>query len=293
MRKLYLTLNRSFLIILLFVAGACVPKAGGKSSGKTSEADAFAITTILVGPGSIAIQPISGAYYSKYDPVVFNGSCAGNVHQVTVQETPQAGVMVSQTVPCSNGTFSWSKSLPVENAYAIVLTPQDSTGTPISSLTPISKNYTYDITNPIAPQFATPTVTNHYTITNGNASITITGQVLNDVVTLVGPYSIILPLMSDPDGIHKDFAFNATVPASTSVNFTFTASDAATNSSSSTLTIDSVLNLSIPVAAQELGGSHATSGSLMIESTAGFMSTVIVNSNVKQAIGSAGIMGNL
>lgn len=293
MKDFWTHMRRLPLIAVLLSVGACVPTKNASISGKVAaESDSMSISTVRVGPGATYNAEIyQGNYYSKYDPVVVNGTCKGGVSKVKVDDTPQAGATTTQTVNCSNGVFSWSKSLNTQTVYALVFTPQDSGGTSLSS--PISKNYTYDTSNPAAPVFLTPSVTNDYTITNGATSTTITGQVLNEVVKLIGPSSVNIPLYADSDGIHKNFAYNANVPLSTTVNFTFTGYDAAGNSAAETMVIHSVLNLSIPVAAQELGGSHTTPGYLIIESTVGFMSETSVNDNVKHVTGSAGMMGNL
>jgi hypothetical protein len=288
--------NRLHLLAVMLIVSACVPKKNSVGSGgsESSETDSLAITTVRIGPGSAFFAEIyNGDYYSAHASVVISGTCKGNVKKILVEDTPQAGATTSQTVTCSNGSFNWSKTYGTQTAYSWVLTPQDTNNTTLSSIAPISKNYTYDGTNPTAPTFVTPSMTNNYTITNGVTNITIAGQVLNEVVKMVGPYSINLPLMVDGDGIHKNFMYSATVPLSSSVNFAFTGSDAAGNSATSTMTIDSVLNLSIPVAAQEIGGSHVATGNIRIESTVGFMSEVIINNNVKQVTGSAGILGNL
>ena len=203
------------LIAILLSTGACVPqKSSSSSSSKGTTADSLALTTVRVGAGAAYnAETYSGNYYSKYDPVVVNGTCKGNVQKIQVTDTPTAGATTSQTVACSNGTFSWTKSLTTETTYALVITPQDSSGVTISGVSPISKNYTYDITNPLAPTYTSPSVTNNFTITNGVTSVTIAGQVLNEVVKMIGPYSLNIPLIPDPDGIHKNFAFNAPVQA--------------------------------------------------------------------------------
>ena len=277
---------------------ACVPSKNASSSSsndsKSTDSNTFTINTVRVGSGSSTYAAIvSENYYSKFDPVTFAGTCKGDVQKIKVEDTPQSGSTTSQVVNCSNNTFTWSKSLNTENTYSIVFTPLNSSSAIISSINPITKSYTYDVTDPTAPTFVSPTLTNSYTITNGVTSITIIGQVLNEVVKIVGPNSVIIPLIANPDGIHKNFTYNAAVTVGTTGIFTFIGSDAATNSSSSTITIDSVLNLSIPVAAQELGGAHSTPTGLKIESTIGFMSEVVIDSNVKHVTGSAGIMGNL
>jgi hypothetical protein len=286
------------LIASLLFLSACVPNksssASSSNGSKSTNSNTFTINTVRVGSGSSTYAAIvSGNYYSKFDPVTFAGTCKGDVQKIKVEDTPLSGSTTSQVVNCSNNTFTWSKSLNTENSYSIVFTPMDSSSATISSIDPITKSYTYDVTDPDSPTFVSPTITNNYTITDGTPSITIVGQVLNEVVKIVGPNSSIIPLIPNPDGIHKNFTYIASVAVGTTANFTFVGSDAATNSSSSTITIDSVLTLSVPVAAQELGGSYSTPTGLKIQSTVGFMSEVVVDSNVKHVTGSSGIIGNL
>lgn len=292
------------LTTLLLSLMACIPSrspSGTGSSGSGSSSifdrpDNLAVGIVRVGASAaINAEIYNGQYFSKYDPVTMYGTCSGNVKKILVEDTPQGGSTTSQTLNCSNETFIWNKSLPAEKTYTIVFTPQDSNGSTIGSVATQTRTYTYDITNPTAPAFISPTTGTSYTITNGVTSVTIIGMVLNETIKLIGPNSVNINLVDNPDGIHKNFTYNTSVAVGTSSSFQFTAYDAATNSASRTITIDSVLNLSMPVAAQEIGGSHATPTGMRIESSVGFMSEVVLdtNSNVKKAIGSAGIMGNL
>ena len=282
------------IALIVLVVTACVPVKLGGSGNKAAVPNAFAITTVVVGPGpTVAIQPIAGNYYSKYAPMTINGSCAGAVSKISVQITPQGGSATTSTVNCSVGIFQWPQNLTVENLYAIVLTPQDSSGAAIAGLNPISTNFTFDITAPIAPSFVSPTITHNYTITNGTTAVTIAGQVPLDVAKLVGPFSINIPLTPDPDNIHQDFFYNATVPVSSTADFTFTAFDLATNSSSSTMSVVSQLNLSIPITANPVGGSHVLNHNVTIDSTVNAISGVVVDHTVTNSVGPAGIIGNM
>jgi len=278
------------IALTVLLATACVPvKLGSGGNSKTNAPNAFAIKTLVVGSPPVAIQAVGGNYYSKFAPMTINGTCSGAVSQISIQVTPGT----SSTVPCSGGTFLAPQNLTVENTYAIVLTPQDSGGSAVSGLTPISTNYRYDTTAPVAPAFVSPTFSHNYTITDGSTSVTIAGQVNADVSKLIGPFSINIPLVPDVDGIHQDFVYNATVPVSTTSDFTFTAFDLATNSSSSTMSIVSQLNLSIPITANPSGGSHVVNSNVTIDSSVSAISGVTVDQNVTNAVGHAGILGNM
>ena len=281
---------------LLLSMSACVPQKSTSpaSSGKSSSEDLLTISSVQVGssPTHAAIT-YAGNYYSNYSGlVVMSGTCASTVISIKVSDTPQGGSASTQIVNCIHGVFSWSKSITTETVDTLVFTPLYANGIPILGASPLTKSYTYDTTPPSTATFLTPSTSNSYTILTGATAIAITGQVLNEVIKLTGPFSIEISLTPDPDGIHKNFIYNATVTTS-HVDFTFTGFDIAGNSSNSTMSIYSMLAIDIPVAAQELGGSHVVSDNVQIESTAGFMSEVTINNNVKHVTGSTGIIGNL
>lgn len=284
--------------VFALTVGACVPQKSSSSSSSKDDsaataADAIAINGMRVGPSAVAAETDSlGNYFSRFTPLTANGSCKGNVGQVKIEYTPTAGVTTAETVTCSGSSFSWTKSLTTETLYTLVFTALDGSGTAISSVAPLNRTYTYDITLPGAPQFVSPTTGNTYTITDGTQNITIAGQVLKEVTKLVGPYSTILPTMLDADNIHRNFIYSAVVPVGVTSNFEFTAYDAAGNERVSNLAITSTLELSIPVAKLEIGGS-TVKPNMTIESTIGVMSEVVLDQNVVHSSGSAGIIGSI
>lgn len=276
-------------------ASSCVPKKGGGEGGvgrsTTDQTPLFTVFSMKVGGSNIPPTDSSGTYFSKYDPLSIAGACRGGVASVQVAVTPLSQSTVTETVPCTSTLYSWSKSLTTETSYVIVLTPLDENSQQIPELSPVTKNYVYDVTDPAPPAFLTPTTGTSYSVNNGQTSFTITGQVLNEVSELNGPGMTNIPLVSNADGIHKDFSYPLTVPVGSTVNATFNAYDGARNTSSSSMSIQSVLNLAVPMAAAESGGIGVTGG-LLIHSSVGPANGISLNSSLKFITGAAGIVGN-
>jgi hypothetical protein len=284
-----------FALAAIVLFCGCFPKKkpSSSSTGKNDElTNSLGISMVKVGSSFSNFAEINnGNYYSKYSDVKFFGTCNGNVAQIKVGYTPFGGSVTEETVACSSSAFSWAKNLTSETNYSVVFTPLDTTSATVSDVPVITKSYTYDTTAPAIPTFISPTTDTSFNITDGSTSVTIIGQVLNEVVKLIGPSSVQIPLIADADLVHKNYVYNVSVPAGSNVSVSFTAYDLATNTSTVTMNISSAAGLNIPIASQEIGGSRVNSG-LRIDSSVGFMSDVIINNNVKHITGSAAIMGN-
>jgi hypothetical protein len=286
-------------ITLMLASSACLPKRGGgggdspSSTSSTGSSNLFSTTSVRTGSSGTSpnTDPI-GNYYS-HDPLyTITGACRGSVGKVLIEITPQSQSTVQEYTDCTNETFTWSKTFASENFYAVKLTALDSHSQAISSLSSINKTLVYDITSPTAPTFLTPTTTTSYTITDGSSQVTVTGQVLNEVNYLVTGGSERITLTPNPDHLHQDFSYTVSVPQSSTVNTTFTALDYAGNSASSSMSIQSVINIVVPVAANELGGSQVLDG-VFIQSTVGLFQGAVVSDHTQLSTGSTGIVGDM
>ncbi|MBS1960098.1 MAG: hypothetical protein JST80_11540 [Bdellovibrionales bacterium] len=282
-------------IVLQFTA-ACVPKKNSSGSDSstgsstTNNSPLFSLNSFKVG-GNSPMSDASGVYYSKYDPVTITGACRGGVSEVYVELTPQSSSTTAETVNCSGNVYTWTKSFSTQTSYTITLTPRDGGGTPVNGLAPITKHYVYDTTAPAAPTFLTPTTSTTYSVSDGTTNFTITGQVLTDVTTLLGPGNTLLTLTANADAIHQDFSYAATVPVGSSIVFDFIAVDQSGNVSASAMTITNLMSTMVPMAYRTSGGSIDVGG-LTIQSSVGFTNGIMQNSNVELITGAAGIVGS-
>jgi len=296
-RDLVLIVSATTLAVSLSVGlSACFPKHsdgsfGHSDSAKTPSSNLFSVTHIQTG--SPAVSPNTdpqGWYYSRDPHYTVSGVCR-SVQKVRIKITPAIQSPTQETVNCTNDAFTWTQAFTGEDTYAIQFIALDSSGTPIGSIAPIHKTLVYDITPPSAPIFSSPTTSTQYTINDGRTQITITGQV-GDADLVRGPSGQTVALTENPDHVHQDFSTSVAVPHGSTLLETFTASDYAGNTASTTLSLDSTVALSVPIAANELGGSAVFNG-VFVQSSIGWNSAAVVNDHVQWTSGSAGMIGDL
>ena len=285
-------------LVLVCCLTACTQGGNASSNSNTvrssASSNALTLTAFKIGPtGSSYAELYSGIYYSKLNQILVTGKCSGNVKKIQMNIAANNGINSSDNANCSNGTFTWNKTFALEMSHLIEFVPQDQDGKKISDLSSLIKTVVFDKTPPEAPTFTLPTSSEQYTITDATSRLLIKGQVTKEIKKMVGPNSLNLALAPDQDGIHLNFMYYANITIGGTIPFTFTAMDGAGNASIKTMTINSLIDVSVPVTAQEIGSSTVTSNGITIQSTAGFLSGSSINSNVKNVTGSAGIIGNL
>ena len=273
---------------------ACFPKHSDGSFGHSSDTpDSHLFSVTRVQTASPAVSPNTdpqGWYYSHDPHYTVSGVCR-SIQKVRIEITPAVQSPTQETVDCTGDAFTWSKAFSGEDIYTIQFVALNSSGTTISSIAPIQKTLVYDITPPSAPVFLSPTTTTQYTVNDGRTQITIEGQV-GDADLVRGPSGQTVALTENPDHVHQDFSTSVAVPHGSTLLETFTASDYAGNTASTTLSLDSTVDLSIPIAANELGGSAVFNG-VFVQSSVGWDSGAVVNNHVQWTSGSAGMIGDL
>ena len=288
-------LNSLLTFVLVAMVSACIPKRNSSAGIDSSRSSSNTLSVTSVKTGSSQKIPKTdplGNYYSS-DPVyTFTGVCRGSIKKVRIEITPLAQAPTSEVVNCTNESFSWNKTFSSENSYAVKLSALDETATVLGAIPVVNKVLVYDITQPTAPTFVTPTTGSSYVVNDGRAQITITGQVLNEVAILLGSSQQVIPLTPNPDHIHQDFTYTLALITGNTVTATFTAFDYAENSNTNSMAVQSQLTLSIPVAANELGGSFVNNG-LLIQSTVGVLSGPSISGSTQMTLGSSSIAGEL
>jgi hypothetical protein len=292
----FFALRHGFWILLLpLTLSACTKGGSGTSSSNsaksTTNSDELTLKTFKTGPGTNLNPEIySGTYYTRFSQFRITGFCGGTVKQVSVAiQSPSANS--TETINCLNSSFTWDKTFTDEADHQVIFTPLSQAGQAISGMSSITKNIVYDITVPDQPTFLLPTTGNQYLITDSTSQIQIKGRVKRDVKKLTGPNLQNLVLRTDEDGIHSSFLFNATVTNNSVMNLNFTAYDGAGNSTSNTMTIESRTDVVVPLAIQEIGSSTVTSGSIVIQSSASYLSGSHTHSNIKHVVGGAATIG--
>ncbi len=270
--------------------------AGNSSTKKTTainstEVNTFSISSYQTGSSPLIKTSVyDQTHYTRFNNLIINGLCGGTVKKISVQMMAPSGTQI-ETIPCTSNTFTWTKTLSSEGIHQLEWVPQDDSDQKVAQLNSIQSTVVYDITSPAAPELISPTTQNTYVITNATTKILIKGRTLKDSKRITGPLGVNLVLQPDLDGVHLNFSYMASVPVGATTALIFKNYDAAGNEASSTLTIESKTDVMIAASAQEVGSSVVTSGSITIHSTAGYMSGRWINSNIKNTVGTSGIIG--
>jgi hypothetical protein len=284
-------------IVLIFTLGlnACTKGGSSSSSSNSSKSSTssneLTLETFKTGPSSnLNPETYAEILYTRFAPFRITGSCKGGVKKVAIAVT-QSGQSNQQVMDCSGGSFTWDTSFATEANHEVVFTAQSQDGQPIADLNPISKTIVYDITVPDQPTFLLPNTNNYLLVTDATSLIQIKGRVKTEVKKITGPNQLKMVLRPDSDGIHSTFIYNAPLTSNTVQNLVFTGYDAAGNSAFNTFTIETRTDVSVPLAVQEVGSSTVTSGSIVIQSSVGFLNGSRTNQNIKMVTGGTGTVG--
>jgi len=292
----FFALQHGFWILFLPLAFSACTKGGSGASSSNSvksslNSDELTLKSFKTGPSANLNPEIySGTFYTRFSLFRITGTCGGTVKKISVETSSTSGNSI-ESLNCSNGAFTWEKTFSDETNHQLIFTPLSQSGQAITGLGTITKNIVYDLTVPEQPTFLPPTTGNQYLITDSTSQIQIKGRVKKEVKKLIGPNLQNLVLRADEDGIHSTFLFNATVTNNSVMNLTFTGYDGAGNSASNTLTIESRTDVVVPLAIQEIGSSTVTSGTIVIQSSASYLSGSHTHSNIKHVVGGAATIG--
>jgi hypothetical protein len=295
MRRFFALLHGFLVLTITLGLSACNKGRSSSSSSNisksTSSSNELSLTSFKTGPSSnLNPELVSETYYTRYAPFRITGTCKGNVKKVAIALT-QSGQTTQQQMDCSNGSFIWDTSFTTEANHEVAFIPQSQDGQTIADLNPISKNIVFDMTVPDQPTFLLPNTSNYLLITDSTSTIQIKGRVKNEVKKITGPNQLKMVLRPDSDGIHSTFIYNANLTSNAIQNLVFTGYDAAGNSAFNTFTVETRTDVSVPLAVQEVGSSTVTSGSIIIQSTVGFMNESRTNQNIKMVTGGTGTLG--
>lgn len=285
------------LIVSTLGISACLPKRAGSGADSSSTSapveNLFSVNSVKTSSSNIApnVDPV-GRYYSTDPLYTVSGVCRGDVQKVLVQLTPQSQTTTEEVVNCSNNAYTWTKTFPSENSYAVRLIALNSNSVTVAGMAQALKTLVYDITAPATPTFLTPTTASSYLLTDGSTQLTVTGQVLKDTDILLGPTNLPVTLSPNADNIHLDYSYTVSIPNNTAVNASFKALDYAGNSAVNTMSIQSMIGIKIPIAANELGGSAEFNG-VYIQSTISLYPDVVVNDYLGIKNGSTSILGDM